>query len=124
MACGRINNFSSAPCCDMQTHDHEYLGSTRFAELSTDPHNHRMAGMTGEAIPLGNNCHKHKLLTNTDFFDGHLHIVSDETGPCICVGYGKHVHTVAGRTSISDGHCHEYVFTTLIENPAGRCEQG
>lgn len=123
MGRGRMNNFSSIPLNDIQTHVHEYSGSTRLAEPAVDPHNHRFAGVTGEIIPIEGNNHKHKLLTNTDYFNGHLHIISDETGPCICIGYGKHVHAVAGRTSISEGHFHEYVFATLIENPTGRCTE-
>ena len=33
-----------------QSHVHEFLGSTRLAELEEEPHNHRFAGVSCEAI--------------------------------------------------------------------------
>ena len=96
-------------------HVHEFLGSTMFAEECEDRHNHRFAGVTGEAIRKGNS-HVHKLATNTDFVDHH-HEICDTTGPAINVGNGKHVHLVKGYTTCRDGHRHEYIFATLIEAP-------
>ena len=61
-------------CCkkDKQFHDHEFLGSTRLAELgSEDAHNHRFAGVSGPAIPVKGG-HVHKVKSRTDFFD-HFH---------------------------------------------------
>ena len=96
-------------------HVHEFLGSTKFAEEGCERHNHRFAGVTGEAIRYGNS-HVHKIRTNTDSRDHH-HEICDTTGPAIYVGCGKHVHLVKGRTTCRDGHVHEYIFATLIEDP-------
>jgi hypothetical protein len=101
-----------------QSHVHEYLGSTRIAEEQRDPHNHRFAGVTSEAIPKDNS-HVHQLLGNTDFYENHLHEVGAMTGPAIPVGDGRHVHFVYGRTTLDDGHTHKFIFATLIENPIG-----
>ena len=103
---------------DKQTHVHEFLGSTRLAELDEDPHNHRFAGVTGEAIcaPGG---HIHIIRVRTDFFD-HFHLISVRTGPPIPVGpkeERRHVHFVFGTTTLNDGHVHEFIFATLIEAP-------
>ncbi|ABS40050.1 YmaF family protein [Clostridium botulinum] len=103
-------------CCEeKQTHVHEFLGSTRLAEIQTEPHNHRFAGVSGEAIRRGNS-HVHKIKTNTDFFD-HFHMIDVTTGPAIPVGNGRHVHFVSGVTTLNDGHRHEFIFATLIEAP-------
>ena len=101
--------------CHKQRHTHEFLGSTKLAELEEDPHNHRFAGVTGEAIPHGRS-HFHKLETNTDFVD-HFHEIIDRTSLAIPVGNGKHVHLVKGMTTENDGHRHNYIFATLIESP-------
>ena len=98
-----------------QTHVHEFLGSTKLAEEEEDRHNHRFAGVTGEAIPRGNN-HFHEIRTNTDFLDHH-HEVIIRTGPAIPVGNGKHVHFVDGMTTVDDDHDHDLVFATLIDRP-------
>lgn len=99
-----------------QTHTHEFESSTKLAEEGDDRHNHRFAGVTSQAIPIGNGGHIHTVFVNTDFF-GHLHEVAVETGPAIDVGGGKHVHFVDGHTTLNDGHFHEFAFTTLIEAP-------
>ncbi|SDD98679.1 YmaF family protein [Sporomusa acidovorans] len=101
-----------------QTHVHEFLGSTKLAELEEDPHNHRFAGISGEAIPMGNS-HVHDIITRTDFYEDHLHAICVRSCPAICVGNGKHVHFVAGMTTVDEDHAHEFVFATLIENPIG-----
>lgn len=101
-----------------QSHVHEYLGSTRIAEAEEDPHNHRFAGVTGEAIPHCNS-HVHKLRGNSDFYENHHHEVCAITGPAIPVCDGRHVHFVYGRTTCNDGHMHEFIFATLIEDPIG-----
>lgn len=103
-------------CSKKQTHVHEFLGSTRLAELEDDPHNHRFAGVSGEAMPCGSNQHYHIIQTNTDFFD-HFHMIKVKTGPAIPVGDGRHVHFVFGVTTLNDGHTHEFIFATLIEAP-------
>ena len=99
-----------------QTHVHEFTGSTKFAEEGRNRHNHRFAGVTGEAIRYGKS-HVHKIRTNTDFRENHHHEICDTTGPAIRVGNGKHIHLVKGRTTRRDGHVHEFIFTTLIEDP-------
>ena len=35
-----------------QTHVHEFLGSTKLAELEEAPHNHRFAGVSRKVIPV------------------------------------------------------------------------
>ncbi|WP_330369373.1 YmaF family protein [Metaclostridioides mangenotii] len=43
-------NQSNWNCSNDQTHTHEYKGSVKIAEAQEDPHNHRFACVTGEAI--------------------------------------------------------------------------
>ena len=100
---------------ESQTHNHEFLGSTKLAEECDDRHNHRFAGVTSEVIPLGNS-HVHALLVSTDFLDHH-HEIGIRTGPAIPVGGGKHIHLAEGVTTINDGHNHAFIFTTLIDRP-------
>lgn len=96
----------------MQTHVHEFLGSTMLAQY----HTHRFAGVTGQVIPAGDGRHIHELMSNTDFTD-HFHRMRVRTGPNIEVGYHKHVHFVYGVTTFDSGHEHEFIFAVLIENP-------
>lgn len=98
-----------------QTHVHEFNSSTKLAEPNADRHNHRFAGVTGQAIRRGKS-HVHRIVTNTDFF-GHFHRVVMETGPAIPLGNGKHVHVVRGMTTLVDGHRHQFNFATLVESP-------
>ena len=102
-------------CKKEQTHDHEFEGSTRLAELEDDPHNHRFAGVSGPAIPVKGG-HVHKVKGRTDFFD-HFHEFEATSYLQIPVGEGKHVHFVKTRTSVNDDHCHELIFATLIDAP-------
>jgi hypothetical protein len=104
---------------ERQTHTHEYLRSTQFAEQGDDRHNHRFAGVTGEAICYRDS-HVHRLFTRTDFLENHFHFIEDVTGPAIEVDHDKHVHFICGRTSENDGHRHRYAFATLIEDPASK----
>ncbi|HHW21830.1 MAG TPA: hypothetical protein GXX26_02965 [Clostridiaceae bacterium] len=99
-----------------QKHVHEFVGSTRL-EDGSPVHNHRFAGVTGQAIPIHGGSHKHRIIVSTDFFNNHFHEIEDCTGPAIDVGNGRHVHFVKGRTTVNDGHSHSYQFATLIENP-------
>lgn len=99
----------------VQKHVHEFLGSVRLAELEEDPHNHRFAGVSGEAKGKGKS-HVHKLKTRTDFVD-HYHEIEVTTGPAIDVGGGKHVHFVESITTEVDGHVHTFAVATLIESP-------
>lgn len=121
-------DYSAYP--QKQTHVHEYEGSTKLANSSGDIHNHRIAGISGEAIRIPGG-HVHKIWTRTDFFD-HFHYIHKLTGPAVYVeqdydveikadkeGYSEepHVHFIAGFTSVNDGHNHEFQFATLIESP-------
>ncbi|MBU3202095.1 YmaF family protein [Clostridium estertheticum] len=101
---------------DKQFHDHEFLGSTRLAELgSEDAHNHRFAGVSGPAIPVEGG-HVHKVKSRTDFFD-HFHEFEAISGLQKSVGDGRHVHFVEAKTNVVDDHFHELIFATLIEAP-------
>lgn len=101
----------------VQSHVHEFLGSTRIAGPSNREHNHRFAGVTSGAIPLPGDNHKHVIFANTDFTIDHLHEISIETGPAIDVGGDKHVHMAVGTTTVDAGHFHEIIVATLIEDP-------
>lgn len=107
-------------CCERRmTHVHEFESSVKLAEEGDDRHNHRVAGVTGEVIPINNGRnHVHKINNaNTDFFD-HFHRICVLTGPAIPIpGTNKHVHLVRGRTTCVDDHFHQFLFTTQIESP-------
>lgn len=104
---------------DVQLHVHEFLGSTKLAELEEDPHNHRFAGVSGEAKSVEDCQHIHKIATRTDFFEDHFHEICVWSEEAICVGDGKHVHFVSGQTEEAEGHVHDFVFASLIEDPIG-----
>lgn len=100
-----------------QRHVHEFEESVKFAEEDEDRHNHRTAGVTGEAILVGGGRHVHRIYTNTDFGD-HYHEIRITTGIDIPIrGTNKHIHVISGRTSRDDDHRHEFLFTTQIEAP-------
>lgn len=119
--CAKYDCNKTMQCNDekMMTHVHEFSESVKLAEECNDRHNHRVAGVTGEVIPIdcGRN-HVHKIKNeNTDFLD-HFHQICVITGPAIPIpGTDKHVHLVAGETTIVDGHFHEFLFTTQIQAP-------
>jgi hypothetical protein len=98
-----------------QTHVHEFLGSTQLAEFGEERHNHRFAGVSGQAIyvPCG---HFHEIEARTDFLD-HFHLFKAKSSLQIPVGEGKHVHFVEAITNEVDEHVHELEFATLIEAP-------
>lgn len=108
--------YCEETCKEKQKHVHEFLGSTKLAEENDERHNHRLAGVTGEATHTSGSSHKHKICTKTDFFD-HFHEIEEFTGPAIEVGNGKHVHFAKGKTTFNDGHDHDFQFATLIESP-------
>lgn len=99
---------------ELPGHVHEFEGSTHLAEQGADRHNHRFAGVTGEAIFNGTGRHVHEFRSNTDFFENHHHEVKGKTGVNISVGEDKHIHFVDSFTTIDDGHRHEFEFATLI----------
>jgi hypothetical protein len=80
--------------------------------------NHRFAGVSGEAIPLPNGNHVHKLTLRTDFYEEHFHEICGVSGEAIRVG-DRHVHFVKAFTSVNDGHCHKFRVAALINNPIG-----
>ena len=86
------------------THVHEYSESVKLAEECEDRHNHRAAGVTGEAIPInGGTNHVHKINDNVDFLD-HFHKICVTTGPAIRIpGTDKHIHLICGETTVNDG---------------------
>jgi hypothetical protein len=102
-------------------HVHEVLGSTMIAEREEDPHNHRFAAVSGEAMPFKRS-HIHKICTNTDFYEDHHHEIDGKSGIAIEVGEGKHVHFASGETTFVDGHRHEFRVASLIEDPIGEGE--
>ena len=114
-------------CCKKESkffdHDHEFLGSTRLAELGDpDAHNHRFAGVSGPAIIVKDG-HVHKVKSRTDFFD-HFHKFEAISGLAIPVGNdGKHVHFVEAITNDVDDHFHELIFATLINAPIFKEEE-
>jgi len=105
-------------CHGEQRHVHELLGSVRIAEPQEEPHNHRFATVTDEAIPFGPNDHVHEVAFRTDFFDNHFHVFRGRTGGAIPVG-NRHVHFIESVTSLNDGHRHEFEAATMINNPIG-----
>jgi len=104
-----------------QTHTHEFLASTELALHGDLRHKHRFAGVTGEAIPVGQN-HIHKLRVNTSFNIGHFHEVILRTGPGLTVNPEApsneqvHIHFVEGETTVNGAvlHDHDVKFATLI----------
>ena len=110
-------------CKKKQTHDHEFLGSTMLAELTTEPHNHRFAGVSSQKIETENGHHVHKIKVRTDFFADHFHKIIVTTGEEVDVGNDKHVHFVQAVTTEVDEHTHDLIFATLIENPISEEEE-
>lgn len=103
------------------THVHEVEGSVRLAELREDPHNHRFAGVTGEAIRVPGG-HIHIFRTKTDFYEDHFHEINVETGLNVRVGRGndaRHVHYIDEFTEVAEDHSHKFITATLIENEIG-----
>ena len=104
-----------------QLHTHEYVGGTEIASPTDNSlfHNHRLAGVTGEAIPLPDGNHIHSLHGPTDFTKGHFHTINEKTGPAIQVGNGNHVHYAKSESSYDADHLHALKFATLIDDPTG-----
>ncbi|WP_312504247.1 YmaF family protein [Lacrimispora sp.] len=109
-------------CCDChdkrQAHVHEVQGSVEIAEREEDPHNHRFATVSGEAIPAGKN-HFHEVKFRTDFYENHFHEFRGKTSLAIPVGGDRHVHFLESVTEVSDGHVHDFRVATLINDPIG-----
>lgn len=110
-----LNASDSCSCHHSnQKHVHEFEGSTRLAEEEEDRHNHRFAGVTGEAILVNAGKHVHNFESRTDFFENHHHFISGRTGPNIELPNGKHIHYVNSFTTVNDGHRHQFEFASLI----------
>lgn len=109
------NIVLTASNCQKQ-HVHEVLGSTFIAERCDDPHNHRFATVSGEAIPYMGS-HVHNISFRTDSYDGHYHEFSGTSSPAIWVGDGRHVHFARATTTSADGHVHEFRAASLIDDP-------
>lgn len=103
---------------DKQFHVHELVGSTKIAELRDNPHNHRFAGVSGEAIPVKGG-HVHEVMARTDFFENHYHEFEGTSSLEIPVGNGRHVHFVKATTTCNDGHRHKLIVASLIDDPTG-----
>lgn len=88
-----------------------------IAEAQDDPHNHRFAGVSGEAILIPGS-HVHPIEIRTDFYEDHFHMIEGTSGPAIVVG-DRHVHFVMAETSFEDGHAHQFRVAALIEDPIG-----
>ncbi len=115
---GYSHNNNSDNCKEEQKHVHELLGSVQIAEEDDEPHNHRFATVTGEAISVGQNDHVHDVKFRTDFFEDHFHEFMGRTCGAIKVG-DRHVHFIESVTSRNDGHKHKFRAATLIDNPIG-----
>jgi hypothetical protein len=100
-----------------QKHVHEVQGSVEIAERNEDPHNHRFATVSGEAIQVGMD-HYHEVKFRTDFYENHFHEFCGRTSGAIPVG-DRHVHFLESVTTENDGHRHDFRFGTLIDNPIG-----
>jgi hypothetical protein len=111
---GNINH----PSCPEQAHVHEVEGSVRVAEVSTDPHNHRYATVSGPAIPPDSYNHVHEVFFRTDFYEDHYHEFCGRTGGTIPVG-DRHVHFLESMTEVSEGHQHEFRLATMMNDPIG-----
>ena len=105
-------------CPEEQKHVHEVLGSVQIAEREEDPHNHRFATVSGEAIKSGSN-HFHKVMFRTDFYEDHFHEFSGNSSLAIPVG-DRHVHFLETATTENDGHRHCFRVGTLIDNPIAK----
>ncbi|MDF2843929.1 MAG: hypothetical protein K0R00_2355 [Herbinix sp.] len=116
---GNLGNNGNNGCSDNwredQRHVHELVGSVRIADQE-DPHNHRFATVTGEAIPCGMNDHYHEVAFRTDFYENHFHEFRGRTGGAVPVG-NRHVHFIESLTTVNDGHRHGFEAATLINNP-------
>lgn len=106
------------PCPREQRHVHEFSGSVMIAERNEDPHNHRFASVSGEAVGEGFN-HVHPVQFRTDFYEEHFHQFCGTSSVAIPVGDGRHIHYLASVTDVSDGHRHEFKAASQIEDPIG-----
>lgn len=108
------------PSSKAQTHTHEFTASTEFELNGRFRHNHRFAGVTGEAIPEGRS-HIHKINVNTSFNINHYHEVIVKTGPAIIINPKDppdeqlHTHYIEDYTTVNGAIPHDHLirFSTL-----------
>ena len=91
-----MNENNSCNC--RLEHVHEIVGSTFIAEYCKDPHNHRFATVSDEAIPYMGS-HVHNIKFRTDSYDGHYHEFCGTSSAAIPVGGGKHIHFAKAHTT-------------------------
>lgn len=103
-------------CCYPEQHVHEIVGSTMIAERYQDPHNHRFATVSEEAIPYMGS-HIHAIKFRTDSYEGHYHEFCGVSSIAIPVGDGRHVHFAKAATTCADGHTHKFRVASLIDDP-------
>ena len=112
------NNAAGRGRCEEQAHVHEVQGSVEIAEREEDPHNHRFATVSGEAIPKGPSDHIHEIRFRTDFYENHFHEFMGKSGGMFKVG-DRHVHFLESVTTVNDGHRHKFRLGTFINDPIG-----
>lgn len=112
------NNHHHYPPTRPQRHVHEVQGSVKIPAPPEEPHNHRFATVTGEALPCGPNNHFHEIKFRSDFYENHFHEFCGRTSPAIQVG-DRHVHFLESITTENDDHVHEFRLGTFIDDPIG-----
>lgn len=109
-----MNNYGiNTPYSMKQSHTHEFLGNAMISEATRDPHNHRLSGISSEAISAPGG-HIHEIVGNTGFDNNHLHRFSLRSSLQIPVGDNRHIHLIKGVSTIDDGHSHNIEISTLI----------
>lgn len=109
-----MNDYGvTTPYSIKQSHTHEFLGNAMISLAKRDPHNHRLAGISSEAIPAPGG-HIHEIVGNTSFDDNHLHRFSLTSSLQIPVGDNRHIHLIKGVSTADDGHSHNVEISTLI----------
>jgi hypothetical protein len=90
---------------DQRPHVHEYRNETSV----DDRHRHRMEGVTGPVVQVGNS-HIHYICGSTSFDDGHRHLYTDYTGPARYSRDNSHVHEYKGYVAHAGDplHVHKY----------------
>lgn len=106
------------PCHKHQHHVHEIQGSVKISGSYCNPHNHRFATVSGEAIATNCGGHIHEVVFRTDFYEDHFHEFCGKTSGAIVVG-DRHVHFLDYVTSEDDGHRHEFRLSTFMDDLIG-----
>ena len=112
---GSFNPNTSDYYLDNGQHVHEIIGSTVFAEIHGNDHNHRFATVSDAAI-AAEGSHFHNVIFRTDTHDGHYHEFLGPSSLAIPIGDGHHLHFINGCTKSADGHAHEFRNASLLNN--------